>query len=420
MMGTIAEKILANHTENGKAEAGEIIEARVDFIMVHEVLGSRILDVLREMGVDSVWDPERIMVVNDHWAPAPNIESAIIHQRNREFAKKHGIKYLCDVNCGVSHQVLVEWGLARPGELIIGSDSHTTSYGALNAFATGFAATDSAIVLATGKNWFRVPESIKIEVNGRFQEMVMSKDLILKIIRDMGTDGANYKAIEFHGDTIDRMTVASRMTMCNMSVEVGAKAGIMTVNKEVQNWLNLRARESRWQEVSPDPDADYVDTIQYDLDREPLEPMVATPHSPANGRPVTEVDAEIDQALIGSCTNGRLEDLAIAARILKGRRKHKYVRLIVTPASMETYRAALEMGYIETLITAGAIVTNPTCGACVGGHLGVLGPNEVAVASTNRNFRGRMGHYDSEIYLASPATVATSAITGKITDPRGF
>ncbi len=420
MSKTMAEKILARHTENGRADAGEIVQASVDFIMVHEVLGSRIIDILQEMETDSVWDPNRIMVVNDHWAPAPNIQSAIIHQRNREFVKRHGIKYFCDVNCGVSHQVLIEWGLAKPGDLIIGSDSHTTSYGAMNAFSTGLAATDSAIVLATGKNWFKVPESMRINIDGELAEMVMSKDLILKIIADLGPDGANYKAIEFHGPVVDKMTVASRATMCNMSVEAGAKAGLMTVNKQVEDWLSLRAREAHWTRVDPDPTAEYVEMITYDLDTDPVEPMIATPHSPANGRPVTEVDVEIDQAFLGSCTNGRFEDLQIAAMIMKGHKVKEGVRFIITPASMETYKAALNMGFIETFIQAGAIVTNPTCGACVGGHLGILGPNEVAITSTNRNFRGRMGHPDSRIYLSSPATVAASAIMGRITDPRGF
>ncbi|UCE10323.1 MAG: 3-isopropylmalate dehydratase large subunit [Candidatus Thorarchaeota archaeon] len=419
MGATLAEKILATHTTDGKATAGEIVEANVDFVMVHEVLGSRIMPILDEMGVDKVWDPKRILVVNDHWAPAPNIQSAEIHQRNRDFVRKHGITHFCDVNCGICHQVMADWGLARPGELIVGCDSHTCSYGAFNAFSTGLAATDTAIILATGSNWFRVPESRRFEISGELPDFVMSKDLILRIVTDLGSDGATYESLEFHGPTIDSMTVPSRMTMCNMSVEAGAKTAIMTLNESATSWLNAKSAMSTWTPMEPDRDAGYVETHRYDLDSDPLGPIVSAPNSPANGKAVEEVEGiEIDQAFIGSCTNGRLEDIEIAARILKGKNVAQGVRLILTPASMETYLSAVRAGFIETLITSGAVVTNPTCGACVGGHLGILGPDEVAISSTNRNFRGRMGHPESLVYLASPATVAASALKGVITDPR--
>ncbi len=416
---TIAEKILASHTSDGKATAGEIVEASVDLIMLHEVLGSRVIPILDEMGVEKIWDPRRVLVVNDHWAPAHNVHSAEIHARNREFVKKHKIEHFCDINSGICHQVLAEKGLAAPGELIIGCDSHSTSYGAFNAFAAGLAATDSAIVLATGKNWFRVPDSIRIDIHGNLSPMVMSKDLILKIITDLGSDGANYRSIEFHGVTVDGMSVASRMTMCNMGAEAGAKSALMTVSKPVLEWLEDRGRSPPWNAVEPDADAEYVERITYDLSKDPLDPIVAVPHSPASGRPVSEVAGiHIDQAFIGSCTNGRLEDMEIAARIVEGKQIHPDTRLIITPASRETYLAAMKAGLVEILIRAGAVVTNSTCGACIGGHLGVLGPSEVAVSSTNRNFRGRMGHKDSLVYLASPATVAASALKGKIADPR--
>ncbi|MFW9954478.1 MAG: 3-isopropylmalate dehydratase large subunit [Candidatus Thorarchaeota archaeon] len=419
MSQTLAEKILAAHTDDRKAIAGEIIDAFVDFIMVHEVLGSRIMPVLEEMGFEKVWDPTRVLVVNDHWAPASDADSAKIHIENRRFVREQGIKYFCDVDCGISHQVLAERGLAAPGDLIIGSDSHSTTYGAFNAFSTGLAATDSALILATGRIWLRVPESIRIDVSGEFGPRIMSKDLILRIVRDLGTDGANYQSIELHGPTIEDMTVGSRMTMCNMSVEAGAKCCIMTVSDQVTKWLAERAPGRQWKAVAPDEDAEYSERIHLDLKQEPLEPMVALPHSPANGKVVSEVDpVEIDQAFIGSCTNGRLEDLKIAAEIVKGKRIHSGVRMIVTPASRDTYLAALKEGVVETLMQAGAIVTNSTCGACVGGHLGVLGPGEVCISSTNRNFRGRMGHPDSLVYLASPATVAASALVGHIADPR--
>ena len=416
---TLAEKILGAHTEKGDATAGEIVEATVDFLMVHEVLGSRIIPILEEMGVEKVWDPEKILVVNDHWAPASDSMSAEIHRRNRNFVAKHGIKHFCDVNCGICHQVLPEMGLVKPGDLVIGSDSHSTSYGAFNAFSTGLAATDSALIIATGKRWFRVPESIRINISGNLPDMVMSKDLILKIVTDLGPDGANYKSIEFHGPTIDSMSIESRMTVANMSVEAGAKSGLMTVNDAVRTWVATRAPGVKWKEVVPDNDAEYVEQIDIDLEKDPIGPIVAVPHSPSNGKPVSEVEGiELDQAFIGSCTNGRLEDLEIAARILKGKQINPGLRMIITPASREIYLQALRLGYIETFIEAGAIVTNSTCGACVGGHLGVLGSGEVCISSTNRNFRGRMGHPESLVYLASPATVAASALKGVIADPR--
>jgi 3-isopropylmalate/(R)-2-methylmalate dehydratase large subunit len=416
---TLAEKLLASHTESGRASAGEIIDASIDFLMVHEVLGSRIIPILKEMGVKRIWDPNKVLVVNDHWAPASDTQSAEIHIRNRKFVKEQAITHFCDVNCGICHQVLPEMGLVKPGDLVIGSDSHSTTYGAFNAFSTGLAATDSALILATGRCWFRVPESMRIRVTGRLPEMVMSKDLILKIVADLGVNGANYRSIEFHGSTIETMSVPSRMTMSNMSVEAGAKCGLMTVNDAVREWVDARSPSAKWAPVVPDASAQYVETIDIDLESEPLDPIVALPSSPANGKPVTEVEGvHLDQAFIGSCTNGRLEDLEIAARILKGKRIDPGTRLIITPASQETYLEALRAGYIDIFLSAGAVFTNSTCGACVGGHLGVLGPGEVCISSTNRNFRGRMGHPDSKVYLASPATVAASAVKGVITDPR--
>ncbi len=416
---TLAEKILASHSNDGNAKAGDIVEATVDLLMVHEVLGSRILDILTEMDFKKVWDPDRIVVVNDHWAPASDINSAEIHRRNRNFVKEQGIKHFFDVQCGISHHVLPEKGLVAPGEVIVGSDSHSTTYGAFNAFSTGLAATDSALILATGSCWFRVPESIRINVSGEFQDMVMSKDLILKILSDLGPDGANYQSMEFHGDTIENMKVGERMTICNMSVEAGAKCSPMTVNEHVTKWMETLAPSKEWKAVIPDQDAEYIDSLEYDIGKRKLEPMVAMPDLPTNGKPVQEVEGiPIDQAFIGSCTNGRIQDLKIAAKILEGKKVREGVRLIITPASKHTYMMALERGYIKIFMDAGGIVTNSTCGACVGGHLGVLGAGEVCISSTNRNFKGRMGHRDSRIYLASPATVAASALKGAITDPR--
>jgi 3-isopropylmalate/(R)-2-methylmalate dehydratase large subunit len=416
---TLAEKLLASHTDDGKASAGDIVEAHIDLLMVHEVLGSRIIPILREMDFKKVWDPEKVVVVNDHWAPASDVNSAEIHRRNRNFVRDQGITHFCDVDCGISHQILPEKGLVAPGNLIIGSDSHSTTYGAFNAFSTGLAATDSALILATGISWFMVPESIHIEVKGKLPKMVMSKDLILKILSDLGPDGANYKSIEFHGSTIDTMDVGPRMTMCNMTVESGAKCAPMLVNDFVESWMKDVAPKRKWTATEPDIDAEYIESMVYDTNAEPLVPMVAIPDSPTNTHPVTEVSGvPIDQAFIGSCTNGRIEDLEIAAKILKGKTIRKGVRLIITPASKETYIHALHEGLLEIFLDAGAIVTNSTCGACVGGHLGVLGAGEVCISSTNRNFKGRMGHKDASIYLASPATVAASALEGAIADPR--
>ncbi|MHA1926996.1 MAG: 3-isopropylmalate dehydratase large subunit [Candidatus Thorarchaeota archaeon] len=420
MANTLTEKILAAHSKNGRASAGEIIDASVDLIMVHEVLGSRIIPILESFDFNNVFDPRKVLVVNDHWAPASDSSSAEIHRRNRQFVKDYDIEHFSDVDGGICHQVLPERGLVAPGELVIGSDSHSTTYGAFNAFSTGLAATDSALILATGSIWLRVPETIKVEVSGNLATRVMSKDLIIRIITELGLDGANYRSIEFHGPTIDSMSVASRMTMCNMGVEAGAKNAIMTVNSEVEQWMSRYAPEKKWKPTIPDDDAEYVDTITIDLEKESLEPMVARPHSPANGMPVSELEEiSVDQAFIGSCTNGRLEDLRIAADILRGQTIADDIRLIITPSSKETYLNALREGILETLLKAGAIITNPTCGACFGGHLGVLGKGEVCISSTNRNFRGRMGHKDSSIYLASPATVAASAVKGVIADPRG-
>ncbi len=416
---TIAEKIIAAHTHEKNVSPGDIVDVSVDFIMVHEVLGSRIVSILEEMGFKKVWDPEKVLVVNDHWAPAPDTESAQIHVRNRQFVRAQDIKHFCDVDGGICHQVLAEKGLARPGMLIVGSDSHSTTYGAFNAFSTGLAATDSAMILATGEIWLKVPEAIRIDIEGQLPTRVMSKDIILKIITDLGSDGANYKSMEFFGSLIDNLSVGSRMTMCNMTVEAGAKCGIMPMSSAVKDWLEKNAAGREYSPVSPDKDAEYSGSLSYDLTDDPVEPMVALPHSPVNSKPVSEIgDVEIDQAFIGSCTNGRLEDLEITAQILKGKRIHKDVRLIITPASRRTYIEAMRNGTIEILMDAGAIVTNSTCGACIGGHLGVLGPSEVCVSSTNRNFQGRMGHPTSRVFLASPATVAASAITGIITDPR--
>jgi len=412
---TVAEKILLKHAPGMKELApGQFIECRIDLIMVHEQLGGRIHVEYEKLGLDRVWDPEKIFFILDHWIPAPTINAAQMHQDCREFAKKYNFIHDMGINKGICHQVLPEMGFARPGMLIVGSDSHTTTYGAFNCLSTGIGATDVSVVFATGNLWFKVPESFKISLSGELSKGVMSKDLVLKLIGDLTTKGAIYKSLEFHG--ADCLSIDSRMTVSNMVVEAGAKFGVFLPDKTLEKWLEHRTKEP-YQIVMPDKEAIYEKTMEYDLSE--LEPVVAKPSSPGNLDSIKNVEGiEIDQAFLGSCTNGRMEDLQIAAKILKGKTVNPKTRLIITPASQEIYEKALNKGLIEIFIKAGAVFTHSTCGACIGGHLGVLGEEETCVSSTNRNFVGRMGAPSSKVYLASPATVAASALHGKITDPR--
>lgn len=332
--------------------------------------------------------------------------------------RKYGIKNWLDMREGICHVVLPEKGFVKPGDLIVGSDSHTTTYGALGAFATGMGATDMAIVLATGEIWFKVPSTIKFNVEGKLQPMVMGKDIILHIIGEIGVEGASYKAMEFAGDTVKELSMDARFTLCNMAIEAGGKTGIIEPDEKTLKWVEERVRQP-FKPVLNDPDAEYEEVI--DVDASNLEPQVAKPPSPENSVPVSEVEGtKIDQAFIGSCTNGRLEDLRVAAKILDGREVAKMVRAIVIPASKEIYMKAMKEGLIEIFLKAGCVVCNSTCGPCIGAHLGLLAPGEVCISSSNRNFVGRMGSKDAKIYLASPATVAASAVTGEITDPRRF
>ena len=415
MYHTVAEKILLKHAPGMKELApGQFIECRIDLIMVHEQLGGRIHVEYEKLGLDRVWDPEKIFFILDHWIPAPTINAAQMHQDCREFAKKYNFIHDMGINKGICHQVLPEMGFARPGMLIVGSDSHTTTYGAFNCLSTGIGATDVSVVFANGNLWFKVPESFKISLSGELSKGVMSKDLVLKLIGDLTTKGAIYKSLEFHG--ADCLSIDSRMTVSNMVVEAGAKFGVFLPDKTLEKWLEHRTKEP-YQIVMPDKEAIYEKTMEYDLSE--LEPVVAKPSSPGNLDSIKNVEGiEIDQAFLGSCTNGRMEDLQIAAKILKGKTVNPKTRLIITPASQEIYEKALNKGLIEIFIKAGAVFTHSTCGACIGGHLGVLGEEETCVSSTNRNFVGRMGAPSSKVYLASPATVAASALHGKITDPR--
>ncbi len=413
---TIAEKILKAHSNVKEISPGQFIEADIDLIMVHEQLGGRIHLEYEKLGIDYVWDPNKIFFILDHWVPAPTINAARMHQDCVKFAKKYNFVHNMGINKGICHQVLPELGFSRPGMLIVGSDSHTTTYGAFNCLSTGIGATDVSVVFATGKLWFKVPESIKVELTGRLNKGVMSKDFILTMIGDISTKGAIYKALEFHGVGSSWLSIDSRMTITNMVVEAGAKFGVFLPDEKLKLWLKNRTNQP-YEFVKPDEKAEYETKLEYDLSN--VTPVIAKPSNPGNLATIEEVQGEeIDQAFLGSCTNGRMEDLRVAAKILKGKKIHPETRLIVTPASREIYMNALTEGLIEIFLNAGAVVTHSTCGACIGGHLGVLGPDERCISSTNRNFIGRMGDPTAEIFLASPATVAASALKGKISDPR--
>lgn len=415
---TIAEKILLNHSDVKEVSPGQFIDCDIDCVMVHEQLGGRIHAEYEKLGIDHVWDPNKIFFVLDHWVPAPTISAAQMHQDARKFAKKYKFvhNYGHNLDIGICHQVLPELGFAKPGMLIVGSDSHTTIYGAFNCLSTGIGATDVSVVFATGKLWFKVPESYKIQLSGQLNQSVMSKDFVLNLLGDISTKGAIYKCLEFQGEGAHSFSVDSRMTVTNMAVEAGAKFGVFMPDDKIKRWLKNRTPPP-YNLVSPDDNASYEKIYEYNL--EDIEPMVAKPYSPDNVQPISTLeDLSIDQAFLGSCTNGRLEDLRISAEMIKGKKVHPDVRFIVTPASKEIYLAALKEGLIEILVNAGAVVTNSTCGACIGGHLGVLGDEEICISSSNRNFKGRMGAASAEVYLASPASVTAAAIKGKIIDPR--
>jgi homoaconitate hydratase family protein len=416
MSYTIAEKVLLDHSNVKELTPGQFIECSIDLIMVHEQLGGRIHTEYEKLGIDYVWDPDKIFFILDHWVPAPTISAAQMHQDCRKFAEKYKFIHNFGMDKGICHQVLPEMGFSRPGMLIVGSDSHTTTYGAFNCLATGIGATDVSVVFSTGKLWFKVPKSFKVNLEGELNKGVLSKDLILTIIGDLTTKGAIYKSLEFHGDGAKTLSIDGRMTISNMSVEAGAKFGIFLADKKLDNWLMNRTNK-KYNYVVPDDGAIYEKEFNYDLSK--ISPVVAKPSSPGNLAQIEDVEGvEIDQAFIGSCTNGRMEDLRIAAKILKSKVINSKVRLIIIPASKEIYKEALKEGIIEVLLDAGAIIGNPTCGPCFGGHMGILAPNEVCISSSNRNFKGRMGSPDALIYLASPATVAASALKGKISDPR--
>lgn len=418
MLGkTFAQKIIALKAGKVSVKPTEIVDVSPDVVMSHDNTGD-IASIFESIGVKRVLQPSKIVIPLDHCAPAATESYALNHKQIREFVSKQQIQHFYDINTGICHQVLPEKGHVLPGTLILGSDSHTTTYGAFGAFATGVGRSEIAAIWATGKLWLMVPRTFKINVNGKFSEGVYAKDLILHIIGDLGADGALYRAVEFCGQAIRDMSIEGRMTLCNMSVEMGAKIGYVEVDEKTIQWLAPRTNE-KYDVIKSDPDADFERIIDYDV--ADLEPKIACPHAVDNVRLVREVAGlNIDQAFIGTCTNGKLEDLSIAASILKGKRIARKVRLLILPASREIYINAVRLGIIEELANAGAVILNPGCGPCIGVHQGALAPGEICLSTANRNFKGRMGCNEAEIYLASPATVAASALEGKIADPRRY
>jgi len=414
---TLAEKILARASGRSSVRAGDYVVAEIDLAMIHEGMRG-VYPILKEAGVKKLWDPGKVVSIIDHWVPAPTVEAATHHQTVRKAVAEYGIRHAYGEKAGICHQVLPEKGHVVPGDLIVGTDSHTVTYGAFGAAATGIGYSEMAYVLATGKLWFRVPETIQFRMEGNPAPGVMSKDLLLFIAGRYSAEVAQYKAIEFTGSTARQLSIASRMTMSNMSVELGAKFGFFEPDDKVVDFLNGRAKKA-YSLIHPESDAAYESVHR--VDASVLEPQVAFPHNIDNVKPISQAGrVKVDQAFIGSCTNGRIEDLRIAAQILKGKKVHPQVRLIVVPASWEVYRDALKSGVLETLVDAGTILCNSTCGPCFGGHMGLLAPGEKCIASINRNFQGRMGSPESEVYLGSPATVAASAIEGVIADPRNY
>ncbi|MFH1403857.1 MAG: 3-isopropylmalate dehydratase large subunit [Candidatus Altiarchaeota archaeon] len=413
MAQNIAEKILASHAGVDAVSPGEIVDAEVDYVMVNDVTGLPAFKVFEQFGVTPI--REKSILIPDHYVPNKDVASAEQAKAMREFAGKHDIPNYFEIGrSGVCHQLMIEQGFAAPGRLIVGADSHTCSYGALGCFSTGIGSTEAAAAMALGRLWFRVPESMKLTVDGKLGKYVMGKDIVLHTIGDIGVDGALYKSMEWYGSAIESLSLADRISISNMAIEAGGKAGIIPADKKVDDYLKGRVRGT-YRKVSADKDADYSDEINYDA--KSIVPTVAEPFLPENTKPASEVDVEIDQAYLGSCTNGRIEDFRVAASILKGRKVKDGVRLIVVPASHSIMDQMIEEGLYKIFSDADAYISGPTCGACLGGYMGVLANEEVCVSTTNRNFIGRMGHKGSKVYLANPAVVAASAVTGRITDP---
>ncbi|MCL2296271.1 MAG: 3-isopropylmalate dehydratase large subunit [Methanomassiliicoccaceae archaeon] len=410
---TIAEKIFSSRSGTD-AKAGQIVIADVDYVMVNDVTGPIAFREYEKIGSGKIFR-DKMVLIPDHYVPNKDVASAEQAKEMRDFARNHKINNYYEVGKGgVCHQIMIEEGFAAPGRLIVGADSHTCTYGGINAFSTGIGSTEAAVAFATGKLWFKVPETIKVELTGKFRKNIGGKDLIIRIIADIGVDGANYKAFEFHGNGVGNMSVADRLSVSNMAIEAGGKAGIFPCDELTKEYIKDTVR-GEYAPVSADHDAEYCQILRYDLSK--IESMVAFPHLPSNGRAVKDSDVRIDQAYLGSCTNGRIEDMRAAAAVIKGRKVHRDVRFLVVPATQKVYRQMIDEGLMTIFLDAGAFISGPTCGACLGGYMGILAAGEKAVSSTNRNFIGRMGDKNSEVYLAGPEVVAASAIAGRIVTP---
>lgn len=414
MSKTMSEKILARASGMDDVEAGDIVISKIDVAMTHDLTGPLAVQSFREIGTEKVWDPSKIVIPFDHQVPADSIDSANNHIIMRKFVEEQEIENFYDVNAGVCHQVLPELGHVVPGEIIVGADSHTCTYGALGAFATGIGSTDMAMVFSEGELWFKVPETNRFEITGKLKDNVYAKDVILNIIGKMGADGSTYKSCEFAGPTVKNMTVSDRMVLCNMAIEMGGKTGMVEPDEKTINYIKNRSNK-KYNIVKTDLDAPSLNII--DIDVSELEPQVACPNNVDNVKPVSEVDQEIDQVFLGSCTNGRISDLRDAAKILKGKKIANGTRMLVIPASKEVYTKALEEGLIRIFVDAGALVSAPCCGPCLGGHTGIIGPGEVSLSTSNRNFKGRQGSPEGKVYLSSAAVAAASAIEGRIVTP---
>jgi len=413
---TITEKIFAKHSGLESVKPGDLITAKVDITLANDITGPVAIKEFKKIGAEKVFDKTKTVFVPDHFVPNKDIKSAEQAKYMREFVKQQGITNYFEVGrMGIEHALLPDNGIVCSGDLILGADSHTCTYGAIGAFSTGVGSTDLACAMASGETWLKVPSTIKVEFNGKLNKWVSAKDLILFLIGQIGVDGALYKTLEISGSTIEELPMDGRFTICNMAIEAGAKNGIIVPDKITKEYVQDRCKRECIFYTS-DEDAEYEKVLKYDVSE--IEPQVAFPHLPENTKPISKVgNIEIQQAVIGSCTNGRLSDLKVAAEILKGRQVHPDVRLIVIPGTQDIYLKAIENGYIQEIVKAGGAVSTPTCGPCLGGHMGILAKGERAVSTTNRNFVGRMGHTESEIYLASPAIAAASAILGKIGSP---
>lgn len=416
MAQTITQKILAAHAGKDAVEPGELINAKLDLVLGNDITAPIAIREFEKIGAATVFDKDRVALVPDHSTPNKDIKSAELVKIMREFARKHNITYFFEIGkMGVEHTLLPDEGLVGPGDAVIGADSHTCTYGALGAFSTGVGSTDLASAMALGETWFKVPEQMKFVYYGKLPKWVGGKDLILYTIGKIGVDGALYKSMEFTGEAIGELDMAGRFTMCNMAIEAGGKNGIIEPDAKTMEYIKGRLKRGHTVYKS-DPDAQYSEVIEIDVSK--LEPIVSFPHLPENAKPISEVAGiKIDQSVIGSCTNGRIEDLRIAAQVIKGHKVHPDVRLIVIPATQEIYLQAIKEGLTEIFVEAGGAVSTPTCGPCLGGHMGVLAEGERSVATTNRNFVGRMGHTKSEVYLASPAIAAASAVLGRLGSP---